>query len=161
TTIWKDLEASDDPLIRRYHFQRNAQTTGEQVAQILHPEHKANPVKSLSLLVDESTRLVVEVAGPAGSFAGPMLEVAGTAVEQDLVRLDNCAGLWYRQNAKPPEMVIRGNMQAEVVEDQRDGRRVFRARFTDLTAAQCSVAPATKTVFVPTPTLRGQRAGRG
>ena len=97
--------------------------------------------KAVHLLVEETHLLAFEVVAPIGALSDPVLEVAGTALDQQLVEADEAGGVWHCGL----EHVKAGGSRkipAQVLAHERDGHRVFQVVGEGLSATVFAQLPA-------------------
>lgn len=160
-----DLDRPQTPAVTRYRFRLRAggPAGGAGVTQLNAPSPKiasdADPIEKLTLLKSTSWFLHFELSSGMEGFHEPVLEIAGSAVDQGLLEVKNATGLWYRRKGNRPEEIRKGTFH--LVEEQVDGRRVVRAKLAGMSAPRSTLKPNTPIVLSIDTQIRGSVAGAG
>jgi hypothetical protein len=167
---WKDLDR-EPQLARRIYSLRSpaAGGTGMAVAQVVPSgvdaavveQYTGKSVKPMSLLVQECGYVAFELSGPAEAFVDPVLEISGTAIDQNLIEVVSGGGTW---NGGTVQRIMAGQVcQAEArwETDVSGGRRVVRGRLLGMAARGGPFPPGHQTKLMLGVSVRGVAEGAG
>ncbi len=121
---------------------------------------QANASMSLELLVGETKPLAFELSAPTESLSGPQFIVSGTAIDQRLVELASTGLIWHC-GIKHVRSGGARTIQAQLLDQLLEGRRVVQVQFPDLTAAGLRQAPLPDVTLACGISLRASAEGSG
>jgi hypothetical protein len=140
TLVFKDLDRQTVPA-RHFYFRRKigAASQNSLVTQISHQKILSAPM-ALQFLVGETVPLPFELSASTRALANPVMEISGTAVDQELVIVPEVEATWH---CGKDHLLAGGarKSRAELMIEEKPGRRVIRASFPELSPEALQAAP--------------------